>query len=250
MYQANISITRIDQLIKSIINPYFEDSIQDAWVNILDSNITNESDIIRIAKEINAKNKKQYVNEQYKIRSLDKTLTSHDGVASNTPFSEIVFGKHKKHLRFRTKARLGHFPKTIYKITQVINLYNQGYGIRPICSQLHLAKNTVRNIISESQPLVINLNNAELNRKARIKNNKLGIIPALKGLSSSSKKNNYSVEIMLRRSIIILNNHLIHNFKETITSLIGNNNFTIDDLINKTYEITITQYNLLMRYEK
>ncbi len=54
----DIGIERISELIKSVIGEH-EDTFQDAWVAVLDDHhVGCEEDILRIAKEIDQKNKK------------------------------------------------------------------------------------------------------------------------------------------------------------------------------------------------
>ena len=137
--------------------------------------------------------------------------------------------------------RYGHFNKTLVKIKDVIEYYNRGLGVRQVASLLHLNKRTVLGIIHEQQPRTINLQQAELQRKKRIRDNKSGIIPALKGLASTSKKLNYSIETMFEHTDNLLQKHIKQYSKDTILSLTGDKTFSIDDIIKKSYSIVLSQ---------
>lgn len=145
------------------------------------------------------------------------------------------------HPRGRLKGeRVGHYGKTANKIDEVIRLYNDGESIRAITSQLNLAKNTARTIIQENSQK-INFGLATRRRKERIKRTKQTIIPALKRVASSAKSNNYSYEVMFSHAEETLLSYLELNPSETIKSLIGDNPFTVDDVVKKAYEITLGQ---------
>lgn len=137
-------------------------------------------------------------------------------------------------------TKVGHYGKTESKIAEVVCLYNDGQGIRFIESQLGLAKNTVRNILQENAR-DIDLELATRRRKDRVKRTKQTIIPALKGIASSAKANNYSYEVMFSHTEEILASYIKLNPVETIKSLIGDNSFTVDDVIKKAYEVVLGQ---------
>lgn len=145
------------------------------------------------------------------------------------------------HPRGRLKGeRVGHYGKTTSKVEDVIRLYNLGYSIRPIMQKLSLAGNTVKNIIQENSQLINHVVAKDLRQK-RVKQQKQSIILALKGLASSAKSSNHSYEWMFESAGTILAAYMKRDPVGTVKSLVGDNVFTVDDVIKKAYEITLGQ---------
>lgn len=70
----DIGIDKIDQLIKSIINPNAKDSTQEAWLRVLKEHPINEQSILDIALEV----KYSEVNQPTEIGSIDKPLINNN----------------------------------------------------------------------------------------------------------------------------------------------------------------------------
>lgn len=73
----DIGIERIDELLRSVIDAHFEDTIQDAWVRILDDHVGSEDDILRIARDVDSQHARSTVGEQHRTRSLDAPIGEH-----------------------------------------------------------------------------------------------------------------------------------------------------------------------------
>lgn len=132
------------------------------------------------------------------------------------------------------------YEKVACKVEEVISLYNDGYGIRPIMEKLCLAKNTVRKILEENSQL-INHTAAKKLKKERVKQQRQTIITALKGIASSAKSSNHSYEWMLEHAEGILASYMKGNPVGTVQTLIGDKPFSVDDLFKKAYEIALAQ---------
>lgn len=88
----DIGIERINKIIKSAIEPSYEDAIQDVWVRILDGkdNIGSEGDILKLAKEINHKYASNIINATYKLKSLDNPLKINNGDSTDNTYINIL----------------------------------------------------------------------------------------------------------------------------------------------------------------
>ncbi len=73
----DIDVDRIDKLIRSVIDAHFEDSIQEAWVRILDNHVCSEGDVLKIARDINRKAACKTISENHTIRRLDAPIHLH-----------------------------------------------------------------------------------------------------------------------------------------------------------------------------
>lgn len=152
-----------------------------------------------------------------------------------------IYCPHKHRGRGRLPGeKVGHYRKTSEKASEVVRLYNLGYGIRSVAKELSLAPNSVKVILKENA-VSIDHSVAEISRKAIIKTRKQTIILALKGLASSAKSNGYSYEAMFERAENMLASFIQSDVVATIQALVGDKPFTIDDLFKRAYEIVLGQ---------
>ena len=78
----DIGINKIDELIKSVIDSRFQDSIQEAWVRILGDHVANEQDVLRIASEVSREDANRAITERHKLHSLQEPIgVKNDGEA-------------------------------------------------------------------------------------------------------------------------------------------------------------------------
>ncbi len=136
----------------------------------------------------------------------------------------------------------GYYGKVKTKLNDVFILYNQGLGIRTIAKELHLSKNTVRKVIDQA-PNIINLEQVKLKKKQlqsqRAKGN---IIKAIRCSVSCGKRYGCPLEVALDKAIVTFERHIQTEPRVTILALVGEQSFTVDDILNRVYEIASQQY--------
>ena len=80
----DMGIEKITGLIHSVIDPKYEDAIQDAWEKILNDHPASEDAIIAIAKEVYKKHALNATNERYNTVSLDAPMRIQNEVSDAT----------------------------------------------------------------------------------------------------------------------------------------------------------------------
>lgn len=176
-----------------------------------------------------------------KIKPRNYRVDKGEGNYCKSCFNKLFPPPIRKYKRNEPYKR-GHYNKSSTKINSVIEYYNRGLGFRQVAKLLNMSTNTVRSIVAEYRHTKIDLDKAKLARMKVYTEKHSGLIFAIKGLVSSGRNYNYSLETLFDKGVKLLQQYLETDAKETIIALVGNNTFTPDDLIKKIYELVLAQY--------
>jgi len=87
----NKRINHINRLIASVINPEYEDAIQDVWLKILENGkIPTDEAILNITRETKRRAGSEVIQRQYIETSLDEPINKHSDALNPRTFQDIL----------------------------------------------------------------------------------------------------------------------------------------------------------------